>query len=213
MVVEQNDFGIIVNTINGNLVFAGCGGSEPTNPCDPDPEMLLTVTGASGTINWCGQTWNLPGDSGVEKSVCPTTYTKEPSGTYGFSHNSYFKKHSWAYANPAWDPSLSLNRRLNMRWNATGDGTPRWTQNNNVLKFDPKTGASYQRDHRKQTLWTSGTFFSPTKAPNTQTLYSDLSLILGVAFATLNNYTLTDEYFGSYNDGGIVYSWAKGLGW
>jgi hypothetical protein len=42
---------------------------------------LLTVTGSSGTVNWGGQTWNLPGDSGVQKSVCPTFYQLYTTGS------------------------------------------------------------------------------------------------------------------------------------
>jgi hypothetical protein len=74
------------------------------NPCDPDPEVLLTVTGSSGTVSWCGETWNLPGDSGVQKSVCPTAYTLQTTGTpyerwyYNTSQNSLglYRKNSYA---------------------------------------------------------------------------------------------------------------------
>lgn len=42
-------------------------------PPSGDPSMYLTVTGAATTtIQWCGQTWNLPTDTGVTKEVLPT---------------------------------------------------------------------------------------------------------------------------------------------
>lgn len=73
MAIASGDAGFIIQADDGKKVFFPFGVCDD-NPCTPDPEILCTVTGASGTINWCGETWNLPADSGVEKSVCPTTY-------------------------------------------------------------------------------------------------------------------------------------------
>jgi hypothetical protein len=42
--------------------------------------VQLTVTGASGSVTWCGETWNLPADSGDTRCVCPGTWV-EPAGT------------------------------------------------------------------------------------------------------------------------------------
>ena len=61
------------------------------------PLMDLRVSGASGTITWCGETWNLPADSGKCKKVCPTfykftkinryqTYTNYPCYRYNSTH-------------------------------------------------------------------------------------------------------------------------------
>jgi len=55
-------------TTTGPTTVQCVGGTEPS--------IALTVTGATGTITWCGQTWTLPGDSGVTKQVCPTSYSK-----------------------------------------------------------------------------------------------------------------------------------------
>ena len=62
----------------GDLSFfqlQGCG-DDVCGPtlCGTDPSMGLTVTGTTGTINWCGETWILPGESGVLKCVCPDGY-------------------------------------------------------------------------------------------------------------------------------------------
>ena len=50
----------------------------PTLICpDLDPGMVLTVTGATGSITWSDEVWNLDtGDSGDPREVCPTKYTK-----------------------------------------------------------------------------------------------------------------------------------------
>ena len=50
------------------------GGPAPSSCPGSDPEILVTVSGSSGTITWLGETWNLPTDSGVQKTVCPTSY-------------------------------------------------------------------------------------------------------------------------------------------
>jgi len=70
---------------------SGGGGdeSESSSADCSNPAMKLTVTGSTGTINWCGETWNLPGDSGTPIKVCSTYYRKSrlvpstnPAGTY-----------------------------------------------------------------------------------------------------------------------------------
>jgi hypothetical protein len=62
--------------------------------------MQLTVTGASGTVNWAGETWNLPADSGVVKCVCPSVYTLDTTGP---TTSEY-----WTFAGP-------VSQRLSMR--------------------------------------------------------------------------------------------------
>jgi len=100
-----------VQFYNGKVLFVdGKVAMDPacccttSNPCDPNPEMLLTVSGSSGTINWCGETWNLPGDSGVQKSVCPTDYTKSVPTPSSVSHR-------WVYSKSG-STGLSLRRKF-----------------------------------------------------------------------------------------------------
>lgn len=72
MATIQNVNGQIL-AIGGKIVNECCCGE---NPCEPDgPEIKVTITTSnSGTYNWCGNTWNMPGDSGVTKTACPTYY-------------------------------------------------------------------------------------------------------------------------------------------
>lgn len=89
---------IYVDNVTGKIIASPAGYTGiatdaacccDANPCDPNPEILLTVTGASGTVNWCGEQWTLPGDSGLQKSLCPTNYGK---GTYAGGFRHYWKK-------------------------------------------------------------------------------------------------------------------------
>ena len=86
--------------------------------CSGDPSMEVTVTGASGTINWVGETWNLPDDSGLTKCVCPTTYIKQRSPTGGAIGNSH-ATHEWVFYT-AYYEILILHRyfggSLNFGW-------------------------------------------------------------------------------------------------
>ena len=57
-----------------------------------DPSMAGTVTGASGTITWMGETWVLPGESGVTKCVCPDMYSHY---TLTGGLNTYTSHETW----------------------------------------------------------------------------------------------------------------------
>ena len=186
-----------------------CG---PTNPCDPDPEMLLTVTGSSGTVNWCGQTWNLPADSGVEKSVCPTVYEKgryfTSLGGYGSEYHAY---HEWHHNN-----SLRLEIRY---WIWLFSGTNQWFrdgfQNNDHYirlgvtggPFIDRLGVEGTNQPKPRPVFGS---FLPTSAHG----QLDMGVLsAGMPTQTYNNYGLTNQWFGSHTAGGITYAWSKGLGW
>ena len=94
--VEQDDFGFLA-TASGEYVFVK---TDTASGCDY-PTMTLTVTGSSGTVNWCGETWVLPGDSGTQKSVCPSNYTLLTSGSD--------LRHTWGFGGPS-TGSLNLER-------------------------------------------------------------------------------------------------------
>jgi len=89
------------------------GDVPPANVCTPnfcggDPSMAVSVVGASGTINWLGETWNLPVDSGVEKCVCPTTYMQQKASTGGVVGNSH-AIHEWIFNTVSYQ-TLNLHR-------------------------------------------------------------------------------------------------------
>jgi hypothetical protein len=51
------------------------------------PQMVMTVTGAGpGTVNWCGEAWVLPGESGVEKAICPDQYFGPNPFPFNYTH-------------------------------------------------------------------------------------------------------------------------------
>lgn len=207
--------GLVLEAIDGFLAhkLLGCPEDCAGNPCDPDPEMLLTVTGTSGTINWCGQTWVLPGDSGVEKSVCPTFYAKVKAQ----STITTFQIQRIAYERWRHDTTGTPNGllRLSRFYGANGaPGTGGFGSAINDARLRP-SGGSLAYNYRKQTwLWgptwpTRYSFFTVTN--------TGLGLTEGAtaAFAryTNNDYLILDSFFGSHVIGGVTYSWARGAGW
>jgi len=74
-----------------------------TGDCGTDASMEISVTngGATETINWCGETWNLPGDNGLAKCVCPAAYELKTDPSY--------KRHRWTGAGGS-AQALILNR-------------------------------------------------------------------------------------------------------
>lgn len=184
----------------------GGTGTTPSSCPNSDPEMVVTVTGAVGTINWCGETWVLPGDSGVQKTVCPTAYSKQKSTTNAVPGAKYafIAEHYWRNLSDTVGLDLLRNYHVQYfyyKWQSVGI-------NRNALIVGP------DRDSR-----TWGVKFSSRPAtggfyPTANTLYSDINQILTVTppyYA--GNYNLTGAFFGSHVIGGITYAWAKGNGW
>lgn len=194
--------GHLLKNATGHLINE-CGG----NPCDPDPEMLCTVTGASGTINWCGETWNLPADSGVQKSVCPTGYTKGQNST-GFTSpppaNKLYATHRWRYSG-----GISMTRLYQWRyWTFMAYLSQRnWV--NNLKLFGTATDAIFFQGG-------GGSKARPPTVASTNVAKSTIGLITTVGapfFTAYGGYALTSNFFGSYTTGGITYSWQQGAGW
>lgn len=163
------------------------------NPCDPDPEILLTVTGASGTINWGGQVWNLPGDSGSQKSVCPKYYRKG-AGTGHFPPTVSTYSESWqAYGNSL--TGLSIARF--------------WKQQSASYlvykRFHQRLfGATANQDGRSYVNFGTGT---------TTLTWCNLNVLCGPQGTSKSNYRILNGQFGSATIGGITYAWARGQGW
>lgn len=157
--------------------------------CSGDPSMRVTVTGATpGSITWCGELWVLPGDSGVEKCVCPTTYLKNKNSITG-SSPSKFGAHKWLYFSGGID--LLVSRYYRNYSNETGSGT---TSNNQARVL----GTS----DRKR--WRTGVTSIST---------FPIGLISGVGTPTYSDYDITDDFFGEHTISGITYKWEKGNDW
>jgi hypothetical protein len=224
-------------------------------PCAEGPELLVTVTGAiEDTIHWLGLTWNLPEESGVEKSACPTYYKYELEHTPGFSGtiphtvlvgawsvknaNVYRGEHEWRH-----------NMTLNPYYGWTGTGIRFYRKN---LGFKGTT-AVYSNTmaaiHEKGSLivgnsYGSGAAFSSwafqLSICGPYYRYSTYGWRYGQGWYTANlgvmdwyispyaanvdahlphispsfhNWQILDDMFGSYNNNGVTYSWARGQGW
>ena len=166
--------------------------------------MALQVTGTSGTINWCGQTWNLPADSGVWKEVCPSTYVKKQSTYNSFNFDYWTALHSWR--NQAGGADLIMKRDYGIL-HSTGGGPYYGAAGRNVifLRAGGDADLYYFQGYYPTRPWT----------PNTTSAVSTALGILTVGDrATFNDYTLTTKFTaGSHTVSGITYTWAKGTNW
>jgi len=204
--VASGDRAGLAEAIDGPVAFFFCANDPaPVNPCGPDPEMLLTVTGASGTVNWCGQTWNLPADSGVEKSACPGSHgIVQTSGLTPYSTFTYWLAHeTWKYT-----AATSTNLVLINQYRVVGS----------------LGGTSYLLSGCTQSIGVQGTlsnqvFLGSGSARPVAPLFTSRTtginpvLLSGQAAPTYSNYKIPDGFFGSHTAGGITYTWAKGAGW
>jgi len=176
--------GHLIKNAAGHLV-KDCG-----NPCDLDREMLVTVTGATGAINWCGELWNLPGDSGVQKSVCPNIDGKSKhyptTGAYSYVANN--------------------------RWTKTGLSMQRKYYTHGYYSFGDAGNAltvAGDKDWRYTTH-----VFPPFGSWSTDVIvFSTIGKITGLAMPTFGDYAFQDAFFGNHTIAGITYTWAKGAGW
>jgi len=221
----EDDPGRVMPAVDGfmALPMRGCKGEEEVNPCDPDPEMLVTVSGATGTINWCGETWVLPGESGVEKSVCPETYTLD-KGFTAPQYEVFWGWHEWvAYENDGAvvGDSLRLARwyvvfrdtLLTSRWER--GGVP-W-----YIGAFPNTvdgGLAELRGVKDSKRFIRFAFLGgPTTRPpvSPSSIYGayPMGLLNGIGPAYYTSYEIQNDWFGSHVIGGITYSWARGAGW
>lgn len=179
--------------------------------CD-DPTMLLTVTGDSGTINWCGETWNLPADSGEQREVCPTSYNKGKGYTQTTTHPTLYlvdrfqAGHWWSF-----NSDLNLYRNYNIVRPTTGTNWYQPLPTYNMNRLQVKTAGF--TDYSAFVHLFAPTPSRPISFSATSTNGSDLGFIGGVPGALYSDYELTNEFFGSTVNGGITYEWEKGAGW
>ena len=166
--------------------------SPASSSCvNEDPEMLITITGASGIINWCGETWNLPAESGMQKTVCPSSWV---ISQFSISPGDRAARNEWVFNLNGTD-SLFLRREY--------------------LTYTAITLYSiYNKIKGRNQLWRNAKYFTPAGNPfQTNVTPAGFTIINAVAPATFNNFMITDEYFGSVTVSGITYTWSKGLGW
>jgi hypothetical protein len=154
--------------------------------------MQLKVYGTSGTIDWCGEQWVLPGDSGDPRCVCPPNWDQQKGGPT----TSQYAYHRWSYNASAYN-RLRLLRRVNLN-----------------------TFQDYGVNQLALGVAGYGSFsFSDFVTFQTQ-VTGFTSILLGFiapptpAAPTISDYQITDEFFGQYTHAnGITYEWQKGDNW
>lgn len=213
---KSTGVGAVLMLDNGTLMKECCCGGSPSSCPDSDPEALLTVSGSSGTINWCGETWNLPADSGQTRTVCPTLYTQYQYTATGLTPNGYRAENVWAHF-VAGANRLTLRREYGIipTVNNTGWYRGRGSTYNNLAQINLN---AYTNGGEDKIYW-SGNFSigDPTRpvAPtNTNLSYSYLGILtVGEPIPYWNDYGITDSQFSTFTKAGITYTWARGNGW
>lgn len=166
-------------------------------PCPGDePEMTLTVSnlGATETVVWCGETWNLPVDNGIEKVVCPTNYV-DSLGDAGI-----FTEHLWDF-----DGDLRM-----FRFKSIDDVGPFYgTEWYNQIQIVPLIGAS-SLGYKSYFVYSK----YPT-APYTGTFYSKQAPFGPAGYpayaqgASTANLAMPDNWFFSWTISSVTFTHAR----
>ena len=172
-----------------SVVAALCPDTCPTvsgfvNP----PSMELTLFDADyagGSITWAGQTWTQQEvKDGVTKCSCPTGY--------GFEHkttgNPQRGLHFWGNGF-----GLLLDR-------VASTGTSFSNFQRHKVRVVPNGTSPYYQDYRYKASFSTSSF--------------QLGLLnAGSALVTRDDFIIPNNFFGSYVNGDLTYSWAKGSRW
>lgn len=202
------------------------GASEPTwGPVTVNDNTVVWTLG-SFSVDWCGEKWELPEQSGQTRTVCPDddyelrrTYYKT---TTGFGRAKYRFIHEWSN-DPVANEDLLLRRQGYMEY---------------LFRYNPfPTKQYYARDvippGRAQTLeiWDNNTdavFFYQTFATSiwlpatvpvsvTSTFLSEIGQITTYTYPRWNNFLIPDAFFGSAvlatDAGNATFTWEKGQDW
>lgn len=172
--------------------------------CGDDPPVTITVSGAGNElVTWGGETWQLPGDSGVDYQICPTNYIENLAQAGGDS------THSWNYQYSVWmdnykeaqffptsvQTGTQLRRRLQMNplVDASSNGF-----NSYLDYFHYLTGASASVGNY---FGSNGSSYLSTAIPKASPMYATPTDI-GTVNVTRR---MTDDYFPTWTHNGITY--------
>jgi len=181
------------------------------------PAMRVTISGLNWTldassssssraltIDWCGETWT-PEEDGKTKEICPVGFGKGRDTFSFFDTKSYDAGNIWQFNNSLflWRHFLKINN------SPTWSPTPYIVTNlRHILKLNTP-GTVGGTDNR----WIKE---FPGTIP-TWTVSSTLSLGVlssGSALPSWSNYSITDDFFGSYtNPDGITFAWDRSPNW
>jgi len=192
--------------------FGGCS-------CAPYPSMLLRVTGdVTKTVNWAGETWELPDDSGLEKCVCPTRYRYYTWDYVGVGVPGWEFLHAWQAQGNRSDYQLLFQRNIWHESSFINADTWIYTGvnvNGGWARFyTPGTWTVYAgtpmadvRQYGTSTFKLTGLWWTGRR--NTK-----INILGGFGQATYFDYLIRDEMLEyEYTFDGITYSWTKGSDW
>lgn len=163
-----------------------------------EPSIILSVTGtATEIVYWCGKSWSLPAESGIRKEVCPTSWTYSwYTSYYAYSASG---SQRWKFTNAGFG-SLSLRRyatqtyfggykKLNQIYHV------RRTNSDFSLVAIDKNFAQYPGSGSQIFVMGVLSAYSPPLP------------------APFGYYHLVDEFFGSFNSSGKIFTWERGKDW
>jgi len=229
-----------LKVIQDNQASSSSSSSSSSGAPLVGPLMVLTITGLTGDVTWCGETWSLPSESGVTKTVAATDYDKskavvtDNSPSYGVQRKSKAYKHSWKWSDGVHSTGLALYRKWAMSsnqdapWSLTGTTTGPLVGSYVAVYPGPKNytyptyfgngnaewlGVNYIFDYRNwRNFATAGTLSNYVAGQVNGTPYYNMG-ILSLSEPTKSDYTLDGRFFSSYTSAGVTYTWQKGTGW
>jgi len=183
------------------------------------PSIILNVTGSSESVTWCGETWDLPSDSGKDKEVCPAFgdfYRQSKTVTTGGTKT--FFQHWWNHAGTVGGLRIVRN----------GGTTFAPHDHSNQVVIAPSITTSAGGANFYAYSFARWNPYGVTGAPTNTTHYTRL----GFSWTATNNdttfagaaamdqpvkaeYLIKDELFGSVTEPvhGITFSWSRGSNW
>ena len=183
--------------LNGKIfAFTEPDPPVPSTCTDEQPELLLTVTGGTGTVTWGGESWT-EGQRGQTRTVCPILYVNGQTNYTTGSNTIKLGEFRVKWPNNG----IYMIRKEFYQWYY---GSLSWNSQANWLELNANVpGAVFARNRK---YWTRDKV-----APNY--IRSNIMNWDNVERPSYSDYQITDDYFGSYVYGGITYTWAKGNGW
>jgi hypothetical protein len=215
------------------------GASEPawdTTIGNTTADNDVVWTRQNLTVNWCGQSWSLTADSGVEKLFCGARTTGK-THVYSTTNTGIFPAKELWHGYDVWTIlGLRLGRQVatSLVTNGTTSYFRRGGQSynmfylgvlNNYNKLDLFATLNGSISVIANDLMTGFAVDLTRPIPgtllNTDPAFQqfDIGVLVNTTFsfntgfADYSNYLLTNTFFGNTTLSGITYSWRKGNGW
>jgi hypothetical protein len=177
-------------------------------PCaecpDNEPSIYVTLTGypndgpgGSVNVDFAGEIWVLPDESGVEKGpICPSSYLLRRVTTQTAAYGGSGGNENWVVN------SLRFYRAYSKLNYGAG---PTFGTFSFIIQGTYIRPYNYLKDNYLYSHFPATTAFT--------TSYYGANFLTGVPLGSVSDYRITDDYFGSFTNNGITYSWRRGSGW